>query len=426
LEVFLIPSKKDFSVAHKTSKTIFIIGAGPNQIPAIRMAKSRGFQAVVIDIDPQAEGFALADQHGLVSTRDVPATIEFARRINQIIKIDGVMTIASESAVTVASVAEALDLPGLGPKFAIWATDKVKRQKLFRKHNVPSPYFASATSVEQGIIQAQKIGWPVVVKPADSAGSRGVRKVNCPEEMADAVSEIRKYSTAPEFLIEEFLSGTEHSIEGIVINGKVYWTGFSDRNYDKKEIYPPYFLEDGDTLPSALSREMLEKVYSVSTQAVHALGINWGPAKGDILIDKQGPKVLEMAARLSGDYFCFKTVPLHNGVDLLRAVMDLSLGLDIDFSLLNPKFNQGVALRYVWPKPGRVKAIRGIQEVRAMEGVHSFNWECRWRNIDVGTVITPASSMGERVGSVMTYADTREKAVLIAEKAVKMIEIETE
>jgi biotin carboxylase len=407
-------------------KILMIIGAGPNQIPAIKLAKERGLRVVVTDMDPEAEGFALADRYGLASTRDVESTIAFAREVHREIGLDGVMTIASESGYTVARVAEALGLPGLSPDAAWKAAHKVDRQKCFLQHRVPSPHFTSASSIDEGIERASEIGWPVVVKPADSAGSRGVQKVNNQDEMAQAVSEIRSYSKLPEFLIEEFLTGTEHSIEGIVIDGEVHWTGFSDRNYDKKEVYLPYFLEDGDTLPTTLSDEMLERVKLVSTDAVRALGIDWGPCKGDILIDNDGPKVLEMAARLSGDYFCYETVPLHNGINLLQAVMDLSLGIDIDTSQLQPKFNRGVALRYVWPKPGVVRDIKGLEEVCAMPGIRFFNWEPRWRSMGIGTVVTAATSMGERVGSVMSFADTREEAVRLAEKAVSMIEIVTE
>jgi len=266
----------------------------------------------------------------------------------------------------------------------------------------------------------------VVVKPADSAGSRGVQLVTGPDDMEKAVKEIRSITMVEEFLIEEFLEGTEHSIEGVVNDGHVYWTGFSDRNYDKKHIYPPYFLEDGDTLPTTLTPEMLEAVHEVSTGAVKALGIDWGPVKGDILIDQAGPKVLEMAARLSGDYFCYETVPLHNGINLLDLILDLSLGETLDPARFLEKFHRGVALRYLWPKPGRVVKISGIEEVREMEGVHFFRWEPRWAGIEIGTVITPARSMGERLGSVMAVGRTREEAVGRAESAIKKIQIETE
>ncbi|MCQ1538195.1 ATP-grasp domain-containing protein [Methanocalculus taiwanensis] len=406
--------------------SILIIGAGPNQLPAIRMARERGYRVVATDMDPDAEGFALADEFGIVSTRDVAATVEFARHSAMKHPISGVMTMASESAMTVAAVADALGLPGLPPVAAENATNKVKRQLLFKKHGILSPRFAIAHDAHDACKKSEELGYPVVVKPADSAGSRGVQKVENSKQMEDAVVEIRTISTITEILIEEFLTGTEHSIEGVVLNGNVIWAGLSDRNYDKKEIYPPYFLEDGDTMPTSLDPDIVRAVEEAATKAVHALGITWGPVKGDILIDDtKGIRILEMAARLSGDYFCYETIPLHNGINLLEIVMDMSMGYPIEREKLTPKYNQGVALRYVWPKPGRVCSIKGIEEARSLPGVHFVKFEPRWRDIAIGTDIQPAKSMGERVASVMASAETREKAIEIAEKAVSLIKIET-
>lgn len=407
------------------AKSILIIGAGPNQLPAIRLAKQRGYRVVVTDMNPDADGFALADEAGIVSTRDPDQTIAFARQSHAQHPLNGVMTMASESAVTVARVAETLGLPGVDPQGAWNATHKVDRQKRFRTHGVPSPRFSEASTAADAIVEAEKIGWPVVVKPVDSAGSRGVRKVNGPSEMRAAVEEIRAHSRREEMLIEEYLVGSEHSIEGLILDGELHWTGFTDRNYDKKDLYPPYFLEDGDTIPTTLPPEMLQKIREVSTAAVHALGIDWGPAKGDILISPTGPVVIEMAARLSGDYFCYETVPLHNGINIMEILMDMSVGIPSTSSVFKPTRNQAVALRYVWPKPGRVTSIRGIKEVRAMPGVYRYYWEPRWANIKIGDRIDPPTSMGERLGSVMTVAETRGEAVAIAEKAVSMIKVET-
>jgi biotin carboxylase len=407
-------------------KTILIIGAGPNQLPAIAMAKQRGLSVFATDANPQATGFAVADQHALVSTRDVEGTIAFAQSVKKTSRLDGVMTMASESAVTVANVAQALGLPGLDSAAALRASQKIIRQRCFHEGGVPAPRFAAASSASEAIAIAGSFGWPVVVKPADGAGSRGVQKVSGPEEMEPAVREIAEHSKSTEFLIEEFLVGSEHSIEGIVIGREIYWTGFSDRNYDKKEIYPPFFLEDGDTLPTVLAPAMVERVKEAAAAAVRALGIDWGPVKGDVLVDHSGPRMLEMAARLSGDYFCNETVPLHNGINLVEAVMSLSLGEDVDPTSLQPKFNRGVALRYVWPKPGKITAIKGLDQVRSMPGVLFFRWEPRWSDIDIGSTITPARSMGERVGSVMTYGESRDAAVHLAEEAIRAIEIVTQ
>src|SRR4051812_3203992 len=130
-------------------KTILIIGAGPSQVPAIRLAKSRGYRVVATDMSPTAEGFALVDEKGIASTRDVAATVAFARASHSVNAISGVMTMASESAVTVASVAEALGLPGQSPDAARNATHKVRRQQLFRERGVPSPIFSFAKDAKE-------------------------------------------------------------------------------------------------------------------------------------------------------------------------------------------------------------------------------------------------------------------------------------
>lgn len=407
------------------SKHLLIIGAGPNQMPAIRMAHSRGYRVTVTDYDPDAVGFAEADHYGVVSTRDADATVAFARALHVKEPLDGVMTLASESAVTVASVAAALKLPGTSRDSAWLATHKVDRQRTFSAAGIPAPGFQAAVSLEDGVAAADRLGWPVVVKPADSAGSRGVRLVRDRQGMASAVDEIRGVSGQVEFLVEEYLEGTEHSIEGVVLNGKVYWAAISDRNYDDKHRYPPYFLEDGDTLPTLVGESAAEEIRSVSTQAVGALGITWGPVKGDIIVTRDGPRVLEMAARLSGDYFCYETIPLHNGIDLLAVVMDMAVGHAVDLVRLKPSRHQGVALRYVWPEPGIVTAISGIEDARGLAGVHFVRLEPHWVGLSPGDRIAPASSMGERVMSVMTWGADREEAVARACQAVNRIYIET-
>lgn len=404
---------------------VLIVGAGPNQVPAIQLAKGRGLRVTAVDMDPDAEGFGLVDEAGVVSTRDADGVVAYARRVHDRHPIAGVMTMASESATTVAAVAEALGLPGTSPRSARLATNKVERQQAFQEAGVPAPRFAEADDAEAAVEAAEDLGWPVVVKPADSAGSRGVRKVGSAEEMRDAVREIREVSTRAEFLIEQFLTGSEHSIEGLMVDERIHWTAFSDRNYNKKEIYPPYFLEDGDTLPTALSSTAEAAAREAADQAVHSLGITWGPVKGDILISGGKPYVLEMAARLSGDYFCYETAPLYNGVNLLAATLDLSLGLPVSPEALCPRFERGVALRYVWPQPGRVVQISGIDEARSLMGVRFVRFEPRWQHLKIGVEIPPPRSMGERVASVLASAENREAATALAERAVSTIRIET-
>lgn len=404
---------------------LLVIGAGPNQLPAIRLARQKGYRVTVTDFDPEAVGFAEADHHGVISTRDADGTVAFAQRVHEQRPIHGVMTLASESALAVAAVAEALGLPGISVESAWLATHKVDRQRAFREAEVPAPHFRSASALEDGLTAARALGWPVVVKPVDSAGSRGVQLVQDEHQLEAAVAEIRGVSDRAEYLVEEYLEGSEHSIEGVVLDGQIYWAAISDRNYDNKHRHPPYFLEDGDTLPSLVSDAVAASMQQVASQAVRALGIQWGPVKGDLIVTDRGPLVLEMAARLSGDYFCYETIPLHNGINLLDIVMDMAVGQTVPAERLQATSTRGVALRYVWPEPGIVTAIHGVEDARAQEGIHFVRLEPRWQGLAPGDRLQPATSMGERVMSVMAWGKDREEAVRRAERAVATIRIET-
>jgi len=404
-------------------KTLLIIGAGLPQIPAIKMAKKMGFKVVATDINPKAEGFKIADYRIVASTRDVEKSVTEIKKFNKKVKINGVMTIATEAGETVAAIAEELKLPGIPRNIAHGATDKIERHRIFKKKNIPSTKFKTAKTLSETYNACEELGYPVVFKPCDNAGSRGVVKVTNKREIKDAIDIVAKNSKSNRILIEEFITGTEHSTESVVVNGKIYTTGFSDRNYDKKEMYYPHFVEDGDTLPTSLLVKMKQKVISAAERAIEALGIDFGPAKGDIIVTKDGPKVLEMSPRLSGDYFCFETVPLHNGTNILKVVIELAMGLKPDLDALIPKFERGVALRYIFPEPGRIKTIKGVKKVRKMRGVYFFRWEPYWKGIKVGTLITPLEHHGHRVGSIMTVANNRDSAIKIAEKARRGIKI---
>ncbi len=327
---------------------LLVVGAGLNQLGTIERAKRAGLRVTATDRDPEAAGFAVADDAVLASTRDPEETLAAIRPIHERTPIDGVMTIASESAVTVAAVAQALGLPGVGVEAARRATDKLARLAAFAAAGVPSARSATARSADDVRAAGDELGWPVVVKPVDSAGSRGVRRIDRPDQVDAAVAEITGLSSDARIVVEELLTGTEHSIEGIVIDGTPHWTAFSDRNYADKERYAPHFFEDGDTLPTRLPSVAVDGLLAASDAAVRALGIEHGPVKGDLLLGSAGPVVIEMAARLSGDGFCEHTAPLHNGIDLVGVVMDQALGHRIDPRRLRPSRRRPVAYRGVW------------------------------------------------------------------------------
>lgn len=398
-------------------KTIMFLGAGEEQCEAIDIALDLGLKVIAVDGNPNAPGLKIADVGINADIKDVEAMIKIGKKY----KVDGVMTHAVEIPQVVAKVAKALNLPGLDPEVAERATNKLKRIKCLTKHGVPCPRFETAKTVEEAKRKAEKIGFPCVFKPIDNAGARGVIKVINKDEVWGAFNHTLNYTQKNVILIEEYLEGKELSTESIIYNGKIYTIAFADRNYDKKR-FEPFFIEDGGEMPTSLSKDELEKVTQTVDTAIRALGIDWGVAKGDVIINKGDVKIIEMAARTSGGRFCSVKVPLSTGINMLRPLILMAVGLTPDLDDLKPKFNRGIAERFIFPKPGKIIDIKGLDEAKRIEGIYKIHLN---EDIKVGGKIERVTDHTMRKGYVIALGETREQAVRRAEKAVKMIKIIT-
>ncbi|MFC1684815.1 ATP-grasp domain-containing protein [Pseudomonadota bacterium] len=415
-----------------TKKTVLILGAGLPQIPAIARAHRLGYKVLCPDINPAAPGLSMCD-YPLpgVSTHNPDEILNALRGLQKrSVLIDGALTMAVEASFSSARVCEALGLPSVSVATADQATNKLERLRAWYAAGVSCPKFGVADNAEEAARLAGEIKLPVVLKPLHRAGAQGVVRCDTEEEI-HAMFDFTMGHAKGQVLIEEFIEGTEHSSESLVLEGRVYTTGFSDRNYDTKYKYPPHLLENGDTTPTSLDDDVYRKALSEVEKAIKALGIDFGPAKGDILVTPEGKVyILEMATRLSGDYFCGYTTPYNNGTDIISAALQQCVGDPVNEELLDWQYNRGVALRYFWPDPlpGRIVSIQGLEECRNLPGVRFVTWEPYWidKQINIGTLLTKPTSHGERVGCVMATGETRQDAVELAEYVVKSVTIKVE
>ncbi len=450
------------------NKTLLIISGGIEAVPGIKLAKEMGLFVVVSDINPKAPGFSIADDRLIASTYNVAETVAAAKLYNSNVrKIDGVICIASDVPLTVASVAKELGLPGISIESALLATDKLKMKIKFRRDKVPIPWFSNVESCEhlkKVILEQIKItdrlspsdkggafmknkSLPLfVLKPIDSRGARGVIQITdkticnfhkvtsiktdkyaaisqCSENslLNDFFELSKSYSTKGKVMVEQFLDGPQVSTESIVIDGMAYTVGFSDRNYEFLQKYSPHIIENGGELPSVLPQAQQQEVYELIQQAATSMGIVNGVVKGDIVVSGGKPYIIELAARLSGGYFCSHEIPLNTGVDFVGCAIRMALGKKIDPLELKAKFKRGVAQRYLFPEPGRVVDISGVDDVMSRSEV-AF---CEIR-VKKGDIVAKTDSHPARAGLVITCCDTREEAIERAEAAVASIRIKTE
>ncbi len=404
-----------------SGKTLLIVSGGIEAADAAKRAKEMGHTVVVSDIDANAPGFAFADSCLIADVYGPAETAAAAERYNRKIrKIDGVLCVAADAPVTVATVAQRLRLPGLPVHVAELACDKLAMKKCFRSAGVAVPWFAEVATPQELQRIAVERARDLVIKPVDSRGSRGVQRVAQVQDLAKAFMLARSYSPSERVMVEQYLPGPQVSTESLVTSGRCYTVGFSDRNYEFLERYAPFFIENGGDLPSQLAPDIQDKVRALVARAAAAMGITDGTVKGDIVIHKDEPYVIELAARLSGGFFCTREIPLNTGVDFIGAAIKIALGESVSETEMTPSRSTPVVQRYAFPAPGKVVAIHGADEASKVAGVAELIVTAR-----IGDIIPPAGDKRPTGAMVLATGADRDMALKAANDALALIRIET-
>jgi biotin carboxylase len=402
-------------------KTLLIVSGGIEATDAVKRAREMGLHVVVSDINPEAPGFAYAHDRLIADVYGAEETARAAERYAREQRpIDGVLCVAADAPVTVALVTERLGLPGISVATAKLACDKLAMKRRFKACGVPVPWFAPVASAgELSSIIAER-GRELVIKPVDSRGSRGVQRIARVADIEASFHLAQKHSPTERVMVEAYLEGPQVSTESIVTAGRCYTPGFSDRNYELLEVHAPFFIENGGDLPSHLPAAIQDKVKSVVSAAAAALGVENGSVKGDIVVHKGDPYVIELAARLSGGFFCTREIPLNTGVDFIGCAIRVALGETIPAADLEPKRQRHVIQRYAFPKPGRVTAVRGAEAARRVCGIEDIVVTAQ-----PGDIIPPAGDKRPSAAMVLATGESREAALAAAHAGLAAIEIET-
>ncbi|MHA1664724.1 MAG: ATP-grasp domain-containing protein, partial [Candidatus Njordarchaeales archaeon] len=334
--------------------------------------------------------------------------------------VNGIFCHGVEMPHIISKAAEKLGLPALNPESAEIATNKAKRITQLSRNKIPCAKFQIVNNPEEIIEKSKIIGFPLIIKPIDNAGARGVRVVKCKDELIDSYNIAMKYSKTTTVLLEELLAGPEVSTESVVYNSKIYTFAFADRNYEHREIFYPYFVENGINFPTILCKKLQNAIYELVEKTIKVIGIDFGAAKGDIIIDRGQPKIIEMAARTSGGWFGAGSIPIATGSNMLKPLIQMAVGDEPDLKSLKPLRKLGCAQRYIIPiQEGVVSKITGVETARNMPGVKMFTMFLP----QIGTKIRKATNHAERFGQIITIGKTREEAIFRCENAIKQIKI---
>ncbi len=402
------------------AKGLLIVCGGIEATHGIIRAREMGLHVVVSDGDANAPGLKLADGQIIASTYDPDGAADAAEHYSRAIHpIHGVICMGADVPHTVAAVAAKLGLRGISPETAHLAMDKLAMKARLAAHGVPMPWFASLRDAADLQLALLERGRDLVVKPVDSRGGRGVQRMNAGRDASEAFDAARVQSPTGRVMVEAYLSGPQISTESILLDGVGYTPGFSDRNYEYLDRFAPWFVENGGDLPAQVSPATRADVEATVTAAAMALGLDNHNYKGDMVVHQGKAHVIEIAARLSGGYFCTREIPLSTGVDFVGAVIRLALGETVSPAHLTPAFERPIVQRYVFPPAGRIAALRGIDEARALPGVLEV-----LPSKAPGDIIPPATSSAARAVMLLATGDTVSQARSNAERAVAVIRVE--
>ena len=303
---------------------VAIIGASYLQVPLIDCAKKNGYETHVFAWEVGDVGEKLADHFYPISI------IEKDRILNKCIElgIDAICSIASDLAsITVNYVANMMGLGGNSLECTRLSTNKFLMRNALKKHGLPCPDYKL---VDENTKEDQiDIACPVIVKPTDRSGSRGIRFVNNPREILPAIRGTVEESFERKALVEKYIEGEEYSVEYVSYRGAhhflactyKYTTGF------------PHFVERGQLEPADLTEDYLDRIKNVVESALDALQVTDSASHSEIKIDNKGKiYIIEIGARMGGDLIGSHLVRESTGIDMVKAVLDISFGNKPDLS----------------------------------------------------------------------------------------------
>jgi len=401
-------------------RTVLFVGAGRHQRRAIIQAKEMGLRVAAVDRNPDAPGLAEADIKRVVDFADAEAVIKATAKL----RIDGVLTVSADRAVpVVAAVAESRGLPGIGVETAHLMTNKIAMRRRLADAGVPQPRFAALRTINEARRAANEVGFPSVLKPADSGGQRGIFRVESLDEVHGHLHEAILASPTGEAILEEYVEGIE--MNGIVIarKGEAMPLTLSDR------LRPPgigFGVGWIHVYPATVYGMQLEESERIATHTVHALGLKTGIAFPQLIASPEGRViVVECAARIPGGQMA-DLVRHATGVDLVEVQIRMALGDDLPDELVRPKFKQPLAIRFLTASPGplptgRVRRIGPLDKVLAFPGVVQADVY-----LQLGETIRPVRLDGDRRGYVIAIADTNLQALERAEAAARLLDVEVE
>jgi biotin carboxylase len=392
-------------------KQLMIIGAGKFQLPGIKKALELGLEVIATDGNPDAPGLKVATRSEVLDVKDIKGHLKLAKSL----KLNGVLSISAEPPLrTVAAVAKEKKLTTTSLKAIEIGLNKGLQRRLFLKNKLSQPRFALAKNYKEALKAVSAIGFPSVIKPVDNAGSRGVYVLENKSELRLATKQAFSFSKTKEIIIEEFIEGTECTVDGITIGGKHHILAISDKYKPESKFRVATQL----CYPARFPQAVITEIEKMMKKAYSAMGIDNAPTHSEVIVSKNKPVIVEVACRGGGFYIFTHAVEATSGIDVLSLWIKTCLGESVK---VGKPLKRGVVLKWLAPSPGKLRAINGVDRLKKIKGLIDYGFF-----IKPGGEIPELTTDGKRTGYILIKGRDSQEALERIDLASKSLVFDIE
>lgn len=384
-------------------KSVMILGAAAGQVPFIERCKSSDYRVIVISPEGNYPGFKMADKRYYFDTRDKEGILKAARLEN----IDAILSDQTDVSIpSVAYVSEKMGLKSIGYQTSLSFTDKYRMREKAKGLGIAVPDFAKASTLQEAQAALQRIGFPAMIKPVDSSGSRGVFKINGAEELERYFDRSLSFSHEKSVIVEGFIRGREYIADGLAIDRRYLQTDLGIKEYFRKENL---FISKMCMFSSARSINDPAELAVLETDraVVEGFGLEFGLTHGEYIVGEDDGKayLVEVAARGGGLYISSDLTPRACGINTNDILIDFVVeGKSVPVEKLS--LTEGVSAWVCFElAPGRIIEIKGRDLVKTLPGVFRADID----DLYVGEYVEEMVNDANKKGPVLIEAGTREE-----------------
>ena len=393
----------------RDEKWLISVTTGRWQRHGIREARAIGLKVLGIDTDPDAEGFADVDHKLNISFDDHNKIIRALRELD--LNICGAVSFCSEVGMMLAArIREEFDLPGARPDLCIKLLDKALQRQIWTAKGVPGPEWKIFGDPQATLAGIHQFKLPLIIKPTDSSGSRGVTKIeSLDDDLTDAVNRAFQFSKSCKVIVESYMDGTEFTVEVFVADGDVHVLAVTE----KKKVEGTKGTVASELATPDRPEEIVTAIKNCVVDAFRALDYTEGPGHAEVILMKDDSVGLVEVAGRGGGFMVFNgLVPAVSGVNIAQLTALQAVGFPV--GPIECKKDAAV-LRFFPSTPGVLIGISGFEKANQIPGVESAPF------VQVGAHFQRATADGDRLGYILSRATTPGKAQELANEAEKFV-----